>query len=239
MIFQESSMPAPRAFLFDMDGLLLDTEQVHTHAFMEMSARYGKPQPAQIFINTIGQASLETTRWLVEEVGIDADPQAMVYEELEIYYRMLAERRPKPLSGVEEMFALGEKHGLKRALVSSSLREQVNPTMEIVLDHLGKKHPPAQWHTHFDAVCTGDRVQHRKPAPDLYLLAINELRLAPQDCIAFEDSPAGVSAAHAAGVRVVAVPNIYLKDRDVAQNKAEWVCETLLDAHTTLRLLFE
>jgi beta-phosphoglucomutase-like phosphatase (HAD superfamily) len=225
-----------RAFLFDMDGLLMDTEIVHTHAYMELSARYGKPQPAEKLFDFIGHTAPITTKWLVETVGIDADPDALIEEELDIYYRLLDERRPPAMPGVREMFALGEQHGLNRALVSSSIRVQVEPTMKLVCGHIGKS---GEWRSHFHTVCTGDRVVNRKPAPDLYQLALKELGLASKDCIAFEDSPAGVTAAHAAGIPVVAVPNTYLKGRDVAQGKAQWVFESLADAHHEMRKLFE
>jgi len=232
-------MIRPRALLFDMDGLLLDTEMVHTHAYMELTARYGKPQKAETLFNFIGHSALITTKWLREDIGIDVDADRLIHEELEIYYRLLDERRPDPMPGVAEMFSLCEQHGLKRALVSSSIRQQVDPTMEIVLGKIGRRHPKGQWHTHFDTVCTGDRVRNRKPAPDLYQLAVKELGLQPQECVAFEDSPAGVTAAHSAGVQLVAVPNMYLKHRDVAQNKTKWVFESLLEAHAEVRKLFE
>jgi beta-phosphoglucomutase-like phosphatase (HAD superfamily) len=225
-----------RAFLFDMDGLLMDTELLHTHAYMELTVRYGKPQTEKALFNFIGHTAPVTTKWLNETVGIKIELETLIEEELEIYYRLLDERKPPSLPGVREMFALGEQHGLRRALVSSSIRKQVDPTMKLVCGHIGKD---GHWHAHFDTVCTGDRVTNRKPAPDLYQLALKELGLQPTEAIAFEDSPAGVSAAHAAGIPVVAVPNTYLRDRDVAQGKAQWVFDSLADAHKEMRKLFE
>ncbi|HYF48482.1 MAG TPA: HAD family phosphatase [Planctomycetota bacterium] len=232
-------MKRPRALLFDMDGLLLDTEMLHIRAYQRLCARHGKPQKAETLMNFIGHTSLVTTRWLIHDVGIKMDAEVLIREEMSYYGQLLEELRPTPMPGVAEMFALAEQHGLKRALVSSSSHELVDPTMEVLLSHLGKRHPAGQWRVHFDSVCTGDRVKQRKPAPDLYLLAVRELGLQPGECLAFEDSPAGVSAAHAAGVQLIAVPNMYLKDRDVAQNKTKWVFESLADAHAEVRKLFE
>lgn len=220
-----------RAFLFDMDGLLLDTETLHTIAYMELTERLGHPQTEQRLIQFIGHSHLVSCKWLIEEIGVKATIDELIEEELKIYFRLLATRRPEPMPGVAEMFNACEKRGFKRALVSSSAHDQVAPTMELVMEHLGRR---GGWKEHFDSICTGERVAERKPAPDLYLLAVKELGLRPEECVAFEDSPAGVSAAHAAGVRLVAVPNSYLKVEDVVQKKTPHVYSSLVDVHKEL-----
>ena len=221
-----------RAFLFDMDGLLLDTEDIHIRAYMELTRQLGVPQSFESLKRFIGHSHNVTVRFLKDDLGCEPAFEDLIAREQVIYFEILESERPRPLPGVREMFDLCEELGLKRALVSSSVAFQVGPTMQIVLDHLERR---GKWTEHFHVVCTGDRVKRLKPAPDPYLLAAEELGLAPEECIAFEDSPAGVTAAHAAGCCVVAIPNMYLQSAEVAQDKAHYVYKTLSDAHVHMR----
>lgn len=234
------SMPGPvRAFLFDMDGLLLDSEWLHIRAYMELTRRLGCPQDAAALKRFIGHSNHVTCAWLVEELRCPGTREELMAREYELYMEILERERPEPFEGVRELFELADRRGMQRALVSSSAREIVDPTMRMLAAHLRSggyipvpQAPAVQsWREHFHSVCTGDRVERLKPAPDLYLLAARELGLAPGECVAFEDSPAGVSSAYAAGCRVVAVPNLYLPHLDVAQGKAAHVFATLAEAH--------
>jgi beta-phosphoglucomutase len=221
------------AFLFDMDGLLMDTERVHILAYMRLTERLGRPQSFEALTAFIGHSHHVTCKWLVDEVGFKQPTSELIAAEQAIYFEILRELNPQPLPGVRELFDFGDSLKIKRALVSSSEANQVEPTMTILGAHLKRD----AWKEHFHAICTGDRVKKLKPAPDLYLLATKELELEPSRCIAFEDSTAGISAARAAGCYVVAVPNLHLKGRDVAQGKADHVCETLNDAFELLKNL--
>jgi beta-phosphoglucomutase-like phosphatase (HAD superfamily) len=215
-----------RAFLFDMDGLLLDTEAVHIRAYAELTRELGKPQTYETLTRFIGHSHPVACRWLIDEAGVVGEVDAMIAREQEIYFHMLHAERPHPLPGVKEMFDISDQLKMLRALVSSSVDYQVDPTMQIVSDHLGRGKP---WKKNFQSICTGDRVEQRKPAPDLYLLAVRELGVKPDECVAFEDSPAGIEAACAAGLRVVAVPNFHLKEVDVVQGRTNYVFTTLLE----------
>ena len=220
-----------RAFLFDMDGLLMDTEALHIRAYVELTARLGRPQKAEALTRFIGHSNPTTCRWLIDEVGCKGTVEELAAAESQIYHELLEKERPAPLAGVREMFDLGDSLKFSRALVSSSADAQVDPTMQIIIDHLGRG---GDWRDHFNAIATGDRVTHRKPAPDLYQLAMRELKLTPDECIAFEDSHAGVSSALAAGLRVVAIPNFHLNSDEVVQNRTPLVFETLLHASQNL-----
>jgi HAD superfamily hydrolase (TIGR01509 family) len=220
-----------RAFLFDMDGLLLDTEDIHIRAYMELTRQLDVPQTFNSLKRFIGHSHNVTVRFLKEDLRCAPTFEELIAREQKIYFDILESERPHPLPGVREMFDLCEQRGMKRALVSSSVAFQVGRTMEIVLEHIDRR---GAWKEHFQAICTGDRVKHLKPAPDPYLLAISELGLSPQECVAFEDSPAGVTAAHEAGCCVVAIPNMYLLPDEVSQGKAHYVFKTLSEAHTAM-----
>jgi len=210
-----------------MDGLLLDTEDVHIRAYAELTRQLGKPQTHETLTRFIGHSHPVACRWLIDEAGCAGEIEDMIAREQDIYFQLLTSERPHPLPGVREMFDLSDELKMLRALVSSSVYYQVDPTMQIVSDHLRRGKP---WKKNFQSVCTGDRVEQRKPAPDLYLLAIRELNVEPEECVAFEDSPAGIEAATAAGVRVVAIPNVHLKNCDVVQGRTNFVFRTLLEA---------
>jgi beta-phosphoglucomutase-like phosphatase (HAD superfamily) len=220
-----------RAFLFDMDGLLLDTESIHIRAYAELTSKLGRAQSHESLRQFIGHTHVVTCKWLIEEAGCRATMEELVEAEHARYFEILEEERPQPLPGVREMFDTGDRLKFGRALVSSSVKHQVDPTMQIVTDHLGKAGP---WRDHFQAISTGDRVEARKPAPDLYLLAMKEMGLEPRECVAFEDSPAGITSALAAGLRVVAIPNLHLDADEVVQSRTPLVYRTLLDAATDL-----
>jgi beta-phosphoglucomutase-like phosphatase (HAD superfamily) len=230
-------MPAKiRAFLFDMDGLLIDSEGLMMRAYIRMVADDGRTLRTEDLKPFIGSPHRVGCTWLVENGFCQGPPEAVTTRAMEIFLQMMADEQPPPLPGVREIFALGEKLRLKRALVSSSTPYQVDPTMLVIGGHLGFKSP---WREQFHIVCTGDRVKNKKPAPDLYLLALEELKLQPEECLAFEDSPAGVTAAHAAGVRVCAIPNMHLDAEAVTQGKADFCFDSLLSACAGLPRVLE
>ncbi|HYG75271.1 MAG TPA: HAD family phosphatase [Planctomycetota bacterium] len=220
-----------RAFLFDMDGLLLDTEDIHIRAYMELTRQLGVPQSFESLKRFIGHSHQVTVKFLIDELGVKHTFEELVLREQDLYFEILHSEKPAPLPGVREMFDACERLQVKRALVSSSVEHQVSPTMQIVLDHISRQ---GVWKQHFNAICTGDRVKRLKPAPDPYLLAAKELELDPGECVAFEDSPAGIAAAHAAGCRVVAIPNMYLRRDEVVQGRTPHVFASLLEAHANL-----
>lgn len=204
-----------RAFLFDMDGLLIDTEDLHMRAFAETATQLGFPSKPADFVCWIGHSSKKMSEWMAEKVTVKTSPEGIVKIEQEIYLKILHDERPPPLPGAREMIDQCDRMSLRRGLVSSTIYPQVLPTMAVVLAHLGRA--PVLEET-FHSVTTGDRVKRLKPAPDPYLQAAETLGVRPEECIVFEDSPAGVTAGRAAGCHVVAIPNVYLKAEDVARD---------------------
>ena len=191
-------LPRPaRCVIFDLDGVLLDTEHFYTEVTEEICREYGKTFDWSIKRNMIGRPSLESARYLVDALSLPIAPEE--------YQRRRALRLDElfPLSkekpGAEAFTRALAARGVPIAVATSSERHLFERK---TLDHQG-------WFSLFRAVVVGDdpRVKKGKPAPDVFLVAAGELGASPEDCVVFEDAPVGLLAAHAAGMQVVALPD--------------------------------
>ncbi len=192
--------PSIRALLFDFDGLILDTETPEVHVWQHIYAEYGFPYPLDLWAQNIGRwphdSGFEPAQHLHRLASHSLDEEAL-RKRHRSESDVLIEREPVA-AGVNEYLSTARRLGIKTAIVSSSSRWWV----EGHLTRLGLLH-------RFDCLITSDMVElHRsKPYPDLYLKALEVLGITASQAIAFEDSPHGIMAAHAAGIFAVAVPN--------------------------------
>jgi HAD superfamily hydrolase (TIGR01509 family) len=185
---------ALQAVLFDMDGLLVDTENAWGVAEREVMAWLGHPAwTAQDAAAMVGGPLAHVAEIMVERSGSDLAPCVVEQRLVDTMARLLAggaQHRP----GAPELLDDLAAHGVPCALVSSSPRSLV----DAVLHDVGGEH--------FRATIAGDEVPRTKPFPDPYLLACERLGVEPARAVVLEDSPVGVTAAEAAGCVVVAVP---------------------------------
>ena len=208
---------AIRGLLFDFDGLLVDTETPSRLVWEELYREHGHELPQDqwaTLVGTIG-APFDPFGHLEELVGRSLDEQAFTTRRRAREYELadLEELRP----GVEEYFAEAERLGLRTAVVSSS-------DDEWIARHLGRL---GHLEGRDTIVAANGDTQRAKPRPDLYLEALDRLELEPTEAIAFEDSPNGVTAAKAAGLICVAVPNPITAT--LALGDADLVLESLTD----------
>jgi pseudouridine-5'-monophosphatase len=188
----------PRMFvIFDMDGLLLDTEPFYTQATQAIVGRYGKTFDWSIKGNMVGRPAMESARYLVEALDLPLAPEEYLRER----EQMLEVLAPTsvPLPGARALTEGLAAQGAPLAIATSSGRR--------LFDLKTQRH--RDWLAVFRFVVLGDdpRVRRGKPAPDIFLVAADDLGAAPADCVVVEDAPAGVAAARAAGMQVVAVPD--------------------------------
>jgi HAD superfamily hydrolase (TIGR01509 family) len=180
-----------------MDGLLIDTEPVWRVAQAEVFAGLGVHLSEQELLDSTGQPTEDLIPlWrLRAPAGHPGLTDAQVADQItnRIITHVKAEGVPMP--GVTDAIALIRRHGLALAIASSSPRRLI----DAVCDRLGLQD--------IDVRCSGAEEAHGKPAPDVYLTAASRLGLEPSSCLAIEDSPNGVLAAKAAGMRCVAVPD--------------------------------
>ena len=186
-----------RAVLWDMDGLLVDTEPVWTVAEQELAARLGGVWSDQLKASIAGTRLDTAVPAILEHYGVDATAAAVAQAADWLLNRMvvLFAADPVVLPGVTELLTSLRESGVPVALVSSSYRVLVDA---VLLHGIGP----------FDLTVTGDEVTHGKPHPEPYLTAAAALGVEPHDCVVLEDSAAGVLAGEAAGCAVVAVPSV-------------------------------
>ncbi|MEU1881747.1 HAD family phosphatase [Streptosporangium sp. NPDC020072] len=183
------------AVLFDMDGLLVDSEKIWFQVESEVMERLGGDWRPTDQENLVGGSMPSTVAYMLKASGSGADPADVAAWMLEGMTSRLAEG-VEMMPGAAELLAAVRRAGLPTALVTSSLR----PIAEACLDGIGRHN--------FDRVVTGDDVTRTKPDPEPYLLAASLLGVGPARCVVLEDSPNGVTSATAAGCRVVAVPSV-------------------------------
>ena len=198
-----------RAVLLDMDGLIIDSEPIHFQAFRGFARKHGLELPESVMAEFIGYNEIENIRWMKEHHDLPQPLEELVLERRGVYARLIETEELPVLPGFWELSREARRRGLKQAVVSSSMRPQVEVPLRRLLEHHPECRDP---HQYFDAIVTGDDVQHTKPAPDIYLLALERLGLPAQEAVAFEDTPAGVTSAASAGITVYAVPNQYTRE---------------------------
>lgn len=189
------SRPAA-AVLFDMDGVLLDTERFYTEVTQEIVGRFGHVFDWSLKSNMVGRPAIESARYLVQALDLPMTPEAYLAEREAALERRMPEAEAMP--GARDLCDALAALGVPRAVATSSSAR--------LFDLKVARH--ADWFGSFEAIVLGDdpRLRHGKPAPDIFLLAARDLGVEPGACVVVEDAPAGVEAARAAGMQVVAVP---------------------------------
>jgi len=190
---------APRAVVFDMDGVLVDSGAHHREAWVAMCRDCGLTPPPEFWRLTIGRPAEEAVALLVN--GIDRAEARGLADLKREHYTRLARRGTMAVPGAGAFVAALAREGVPRAVATSASRRD----LERVLDALGLRR-------HFDVAVTADDVRRGKPHPEVYLKAAEGLGVEPHACLVFEDAVVGVHAARAAGMRVIGVTTAHTAD---------------------------
>jgi len=193
----------PKAVVFDMDGLLLDTERLCFEGFRTALTILGLPQDDNLFRRLVGTNSILGHQLLTKGLSgrVTLEEFGRVWDN-EIAQRLADCVPVKP--GAREVAEHLRERDIPYIIATSTQTERAH----LHLDRAGLS-------AHFPDVVGGDQVKASKPAPDIYLLATARLGYDPANCVAFEDSPNGVRAAHAAGLITVQVPDIIAPDAEL------------------------
>jgi HAD superfamily hydrolase (TIGR01509 family) len=204
------------AVVFDLDGVIVDSEQVWNEVREQLTRERGGRWHDRAQRDMMGMSSAEWSRYMHDALGLRESPEEINAEVVRRMIERYRERLPLIPGAVEAVERLAERWPL--GLASSANREII----ELVLEESGLG-------PRFRATVSSEEVERGKPAPDVYLEAAHRLGVAPERCAAVEDSRAGILAARAAGMRVIAIPNPHFPPD----------AETLADADVVLESVAE
>ena len=195
--------------IFDMDGLLLDTERLYQESWLEMAKQFGQtPDPA--FPAAVSGSNGEGMRQIIRRYYPEVDAYAFQAGCIARVEGILDEQGPPVKPGARELLQFFRARGMKIAVASSTARERILTNLHA-----------AELDGFFDAVVSGQQVERGKPEPDVFLLAAKEVDCAPEDCYVFGDSINGVRAGMAAGCVTVMVPDLVPPTEDILNSCTE------------------
>lgn len=191
--FEEKYM---KAVIFDMDGVLVDSQPYHFKADIDTMAEYGVIKDQKFYESFAGTLTADRMRTLKEMFGLDAPVEEMTIKRENMILDIMGKEDIKPVLGIPEFLRSIKEKGLTTAVASSSDYKLIN----LILDRL----KIAQY---FDSVTSGSDVKRGKPSPDVFLLAAERIGIEPAECLVVEDSENGVKAAKAAGMKALGYIN--------------------------------
>jgi HAD superfamily hydrolase (TIGR01509 family) len=192
-----------KAAVFDMDGLMFDTERLAMAAWDYAGEKMGLGKAGYMVMKTLGVTAERADEIWREEFGSNVDTKAMRRYGREFTDNFYEHNKVPVKYGLYELLDWLKSSGIKTAVASSSTRRAVLRNLE-----------SAGITDKFDIIVSGEMATRSKPAPDIYLKACELLGENPNDCIALEDSRNGLWAAHNAGCRVIMVPDLWKADEE-------------------------
>ena len=214
-----------KAVIFDVDGTLLDTERIYMKAWKEAAAEAGYVMPDSVLQKTRAVNAKDAARIFEEEIGNGFSYQAVRPIRVRIAEEIIKRESPILKPGVLELLAFLEGKGIRLSVASSTNQQGTR-------EHLAE----SRILDRFEVVVGGDMVTNGKPHPEIFLKAAEALRVAPEECIVVEDSPTGIRAAYAAGMKAVLVPDQAAITQEII-DMADVVLNSLLEMPAYLQTL--
>ncbi len=212
-----------KAVIFDMDGVMFDTERIAVDAWIEVLAGMGITAGLEQIRPGIGVNRKDAREIYLRVFGPDFDCDRAIALTGEYQNRWTEEHGVPIKPGLPELLDVLKKSGIKTAVASSTGEKRVRRLLEL-----------AGISNSFDAVVCGDMVEHSKPEPEIFLKTAQLLETAPEDCVVLEDSPNGIRAGWRAGMKVIMIPDLIEPDETARLCAA--IAPSLRDAQ---RLIFE
>ena len=193
-----------KAVLFDMDGLMVDTESLSTEAFINSAKAQGYNMTKEETLKVLGFTKANIYQfWIDYFQGTNVDGKKLVDDHYEYIENVLYTVGPEKMPYVEELLKYLRENNYKIAVASSSDTADIKNNLE-----------KTKLEKYIDEIASGAEVENGKPAPDVFLLAAERLGVDPKDCLILEDSKAGIKAGKASGAMVFMVPDMYTVDKE-------------------------
>lgn len=206
-----------KAVIFDMDGLMIDTENVTYECYVKILKKRHLSMSKEFYTTLLGKPMPVSSKLIYEEYGEDFPNDEISKEVHSMMDQKFAEEGVPLKDGLIELLDYLKLHRYKTMIATSSNRERVNALLKQngILDY-------------FDDVICGDEVEHGKPAPDVFINACHKLKINPQEALVLEDSEAGIQAAYSANISVICIPDMKYPDNEY-QQKTTCILNSLKD----------
>lgn len=193
-----------KAVLFDMDGLMVDTESLSTEAFINSAKAQGYNMTKEETLKVLGFTKANIYQfWIDYFQGTNVDGKKLVDDHYEYIENVLYTVGPEKMPYVEELLKYLRENNYKIAVASSSDTSDIKNNLE-----------KTKLEKYIDEIASGAEVENGKPAPDVFLLAAKRLGVDAKDCLILEDSKAGIKAGKASGAMVFMVPDMFTVDKE-------------------------
>ena len=189
--------------MFDMDGLMVDTERLYVHANQVIAGRHGKTVTAAIITRMVGRSTLASLEIFASELGIAVEASELARQRSEVMLELMDEDLD-PMPGLQELLAYLRPRFRLALATGSPITLMMHIVRKLKLEPF------------FDVLQSSDDIKLGKPNPEIYLRTSDRLRVRPEECIVLEDSASGVKAGRAAGCYVIAVPNEHTRQHDLS-----------------------
>lgn len=204
------------AIVFDMDGLLFDSERIVQRSWEEAGNQLGLEHMGETIYHTLGMNLAGRNHYFRNTIAKDFPCEEFAKQARIWFYKIVNEEGLPMKNGARKLLKYGKANGYRMAIATSSRREYALKNLKA-----------AKIYDFFDAGVFGDMVQHAKPNPEIYLKACDSIGAAPANCIALEDAPAGIRAAYAAGMKPIMIPDLVAPTPEIEALLYE-TCDTLL-----------
>jgi HAD superfamily hydrolase (TIGR01509 family) len=212
-----------QALIFDLDGLLIDSETIYRKITYQMAEDLGKTVSDDIWAKQMGRSPLESLTIFRKELGINQFTAQELVDQRNVLMLEAFQNELQIMPGAMEI--IHAFHGKMRMAIATGAPREL---MEEAISRLGLS-------GYFECMLPSDDLKAGKPDPEIYLSTIKALGLSPEECIVLEDSSNGALAGHRAGCYVIAVPSIFTEDQDFSF--ANYVAEDLFDAKVLIEEL--
>ena len=208
-----------KALLFDMDGLMVDTERLYFETEREVATQYGKVLEDTTLWKMMGRRPIESMQVFIEDLKLDVSPEEALVER----DGMMLEKMKKDLVPMKGLYdILTGFHSLARMAVVTGAKSDF---LYFIIDKLDIR-------KYFNILQSSEGIKNGKPDPEIYLTAIEKLGLAPHECAVLEDSSNGARAGKSAGCYTIAIPSEYSKTQDFSF--VDFIATDLIDARDHL-----